>query len=60
MEKMQVKRLAAQHKAEVMMTLIYQGRMPAIKLYIQYTGCRVEDAQRAIERLGQEIQPGPA
>ena len=45
---------------EVIATLVYKGKIAAIKLYMKFAGCRLQEAKNAVERIGNEIQPGQA
>ena len=49
----------AEHQ-EVIATLVYQGKIAAIKLYMKLADCRLQQAKNAVERIGREIQPGQA
>lgn len=55
-----MKALASRKEQEVIAALMYQGEIAAIKLYMKYANCRLRDAKIAVEKLGQEIEPGPA
>ena len=54
-----MKALAPRKEQEVIAALTYQGEIAAIKLYMKYANCRLRDAKVAVEKLGQEIEPGP-
>ncbi|MEL6670654.1 MAG: hypothetical protein AAFR61_00620 [Bacteroidota bacterium] len=60
MDKSRVRHLQPEMRQEVILTLIYKGKVPAIKLYMKHTGCRLTEAKGAVERLGFEIEPGQA
>lgn len=45
---------------EVTSTLIYKGRIAAIKLYMKLAKCRLQEAKNAVEKIGRNIQPGQA
>ena len=55
-----IRAIAPQIEQEVATTLIYKGKIEAIKMYKQLTKCRLQEAKDAVERIGQEIEPGPA
>jgi ribosomal protein L7/L12 len=59
MKKVQVRMLAAEMEAQVVHTLMYTGRLAAVKAYKHMTGCRLMDAKEAVDRLARAIQPGP-
>lgn len=60
MEKTQINPLKMQQEQEVITALTYQGKIAAIKKYMKYAGVRLDEAKIAVERLAQEIEPGPA
>lgn len=60
MEKRQHKLLTPEAEQEVRETLIYQGKIAAIKLYMKYVPCRLSEAKKAVEKIGESIEPGPA
>lgn len=60
MQKMRNLMLSPQKEQEVIGTLTYKGKLEAIKLYLAYTGCRLKEAKVAVEKLGQDIEPGQA
>jgi ribosomal protein L7/L12 len=60
MEKTQINPLRMQQEQEVITTLTYQGKIAAIKKYMKFSGARLDQAKMAVERLAQEIEPGPA
>ncbi len=55
-----IRAVAPQIEQEVAMALIYKGKIDAIKLYKQHMKCRLQEAKDAVERIGNEIEPGPA
>ncbi|MFK7925040.1 MAG: hypothetical protein AB8H47_23995 [Bacteroidia bacterium] len=54
------KALMPELEQEVMATLMYQGKIAAIKLYLKYTNCRLNQAREAVDRLAMTIVPGQA
>lgn len=60
MEKLRIKALEPQSENKVKSTLTYQGKIAAIKLYMKFADCRLREAKLAVEKLGQEIEPGQA
>ena len=60
MEKVNIKALKPQRSEKIKSTLIYQGKIAAIKLYMKFADCRLREAKVAVEKLGQEIEPGQA
>lgn len=60
MENLQIQALMPEHEQEVMATLVYKGKIAAIKLFMKYTDCRLNLAKIAVDKLGQEIVPGQA
>ena len=60
MEKMMVSFLKPDKEQEVVSTLIYEGKIAAIKLYMKYASCRLREAKVAVEKLGRDIEPGQA
>ncbi|MEM7657807.1 MAG: hypothetical protein AAF399_16905 [Bacteroidota bacterium] len=60
MVKLQLSNLQPQTKEAVLNALVYEGKITAIKLYMQHVKCRVADARTAVDRLSQEIEPGQA
>ena len=60
MDNMQQRPLMPDMEQEVMATLIYKGKIAAIKLYMNYANCRLRQAKEAVEKLGMEILPGQA
>lgn len=60
MENVRIKPLKPQSEDKVKVTLTYQGKIAAIKLYMKYADCRLREAKIAVEKLGQEIEPGQA
>lgn len=60
MQKMRNLMLSPQKEQEVIGTLTYKGKLAAIKLYLEYTGCRLKEAKVAVEKLGTDIEPGQA
>ncbi len=59
-EKVQIQSLVPELEQEVMATLVYNGKIAAIKLYRKYANCRLSEAKYAVDRLGMEIVPGQA
>jgi ribosomal protein L7/L12 len=60
MENLQIQALMPEHEQEVMATLVYKGKIAAIKLFMKYADCRLSHAKIAVDRLGREIVPGQA
>lgn len=60
MEKMNIKPLRPEMEQEIIATLIYKGKIAAIRMFMEYTECRLRDAKAAVEKIGREIQPGQA
>lgn len=60
MGKIQIKALAPALAQEIVVILMYQGKLQAIKRYWEQTGCDLQEAKKAIERLALEIAPGQA
>ncbi|RMG18032.1 MAG: hypothetical protein D6730_23330 [Bacteroidetes bacterium] len=60
MENVRIKALEPERVDKVKSTLTYQGKIAAIKLYMKYADCRLREAKIAVEKLGQEIEPGQA
>ena len=60
MQNVRIKPLEPQREDKVKVTLTYQGKIAAIKLYMKYADCRLREAKIAVEKLGQEIEPGQA
>jgi ribosomal protein L7/L12 len=52
--------LDASQEMAVKMLLAREGRIAAIKLYMKFTNARLWEAKIAVEKLGAEIEPGPA
>jgi hypothetical protein len=52
--------LSPELREAMMTTLIYKGRVSAMKLYIEHTSARLFEAKELVEKLVQEIEPGPA
>ena len=52
--------LKPQMEQEVVATLVYNGKIAAIKLYMKYADCRLRDAKQAVEKLALDIEPGQA
>lgn len=59
-EKVQILPLMPELEQEVMATLVYNGKIEAIKLYRKYANCRLSQAKYAVDRLSLEIVPGQA
>jgi len=60
MAKMRFENLQPQFEQQILQTLTYQGKIAAIKLYIEHTGCRLREARQAIDRISHGIEPGQA
>lgn len=60
MAKMRVEQLQPELERELLRVLTQEGKMAAIKLYIQRSSCRPREARRAIDRLSHNIEPGQA
>ena len=60
MQNVRIKPLEPPREDKVKVTLTYQGKIAAIKLYMKYADCRLREAKIAVEKLGQEIEPGQA
>ena len=60
MNKSQSKLLTHRKEQEVIDALVYKGKIAAMKLYMEFTGCRLGEAKQAVNKLGQDIEPGPA
>lgn len=52
--------LSPELREAMLTTLIYKGRVAAIKLYKEHTSVRLTEAKELVEKLVQEIEPGPA
>ena len=52
--------LMPNQQQEVIATLVYKGKIAAIKLFMKLAGCRLKEAKKAVEKIGIEIQPGQA
>ncbi|MDX2247700.1 MAG: hypothetical protein SF052_13030 [Bacteroidia bacterium] len=57
---MNIKPLRPEMEQEIIATLIYKGKIAAIRMFMEYTECRLRDAKAAVEKIGREIQPGQA
>ena len=51
--------IQVEKRQELVFTLMYKGKVAAIKQYISLTNCRVREAMKAIDRLAMDIEPGP-
>lgn len=60
MEKLNSKALMPEMEQEIIATLTYKGKIAAIRLFMEYTECRLKEAKAAVEKIGREIQPGQA
>lgn len=60
MVKVLVRTLQPVQEQEVVATLIYKGRLQAIRAYMKASGCAVEEARIAVDKLASEIEPGQA
>jgi ribosomal protein L7/L12 len=60
MDKVQVRPLKNDLEQKVVRALIYQGKIEAIKLYMEYTDCRLGQAKIAVDKIGHQIEPGQA
>lgn len=60
MRNIQHKPLTNKQELEIKKTLIYKGKIAAIKLIIKLTRCRVDEGKQIVEKIGQQIEPGPA
>jgi|GEM_PF-5424833 len=60
MKTLNCKVLTPQMKQEVLNTLIFDGKIRAIKAYRQYVDCSLREAKNMIEKMGKMIQPGQA
>ena len=60
MDTRQRKSIQPQKEQEVVVTLTYHGKIAAIRLYMKYAECRLQEAKVAVERLSTEIEPGQA
>ncbi|MEZ4776086.1 MAG: hypothetical protein R3D00_23130 [Bacteroidia bacterium] len=60
MEKLNSKALMPEMEQEIIATLTYKGKIAAIRLFMEYTDCRLKEAKIAVEKIGREIQPGQA
>ena len=56
----QIKSIQPKKEQEVVATLTYQGKIAAIRLYMKYAECRLQEAKSAVEKLSAEIEPGQA
>ena len=52
--------LPLKRQQEIINTLVYKGKIAAIKLYMKYADCRLVQAKTAVEKMANEIQPGQA
>lgn len=49
-----------EQQMEIRQILIYKGKVAAIRKLMEYTHCRVREATQLIEKMAEEIEPGPA
>lgn len=60
MRNIQHKPLTCNQELDLKKTLIYKGKIAAIKQVIRITRCRVDEAKQIVEKIAQQIEPGPA
>ncbi len=56
----QLPSMSPELREAMMTTLIYKGRVAAMKLYKEQTTARLFEAKEVVEKLAQEIEPGAA
>lgn len=52
--------LKAQQKQELIALIIYKGKQEAVRRYMRYTSKGLNEAQKAIDKIAEEIEPGQA
>ena len=60
MAKLQIDAMAPEMERELVGILTAQGRVAAMRFYKIRTGCRLKVARAMVDRIGREIEPGPA